>query len=146
MGYYTYYTLNVDGYKKRRLTEEEVSAIDAEIELMDVFAGGNCYDGYFSEDLKWYEHDNDMMLLSSRIPDVLFSLHGEGESQEDLWNAYYLNGKMLYCPADICYPPFDESQLGSAIVDSGERYFYQTKESPPRTKPEEIVVDANALL
>lgn len=87
-----------------------------------------------------------MMRLSSRIPDVLFSLHGEGESQEDLWNAYYLNGKMQHCPADIYYPPFKEAMLCKPIVDNGERYAYQTKESPPRTKPEEIVVDANALL
>lgn len=146
MGYYTYYTLDIDGYPHRRLTEEEVSAIDTEIELMDVFAGGSCSEGYFSEDLKWYEHDEDMMRLSSRIPDVLFSLHGEGESQEDLWNAYYLNGKMQHCPADIYYPPFEEAMLCKPIVDNGERYSYQTKESPPRTKPEEIVVDASALL
>ena len=146
MGYYTYYTLYCNGHKNRNLTDEEVAAIEREVDLLDVFAGGTCEDGYFSEDAKWYDHDEDMMRLSSRIPDVLFSLHGDGEEQGDLWDAYYLNGRMQHCPAEIYYPPFEEAMLCEPIVDNGERYSYQTKESPPRTKPEEIVVDANALL
>lgn len=60
---------------------------------------------------KWYDNENDMLLLSKEFPDVLFKLHGEGEDNEDIWNKYFMNGKMQYCPAKIVYEPFDKNKL-----------------------------------
>lgn len=52
-----------------------------------------------------------MLLLSKEFPDVLFKLHGEGEDNEDIWDKYFMNGKMQYCPAEIMCPPFDRAKL-----------------------------------
>lgn len=60
---------------------------------------------------KWNDNEDDMRLLSKEFPDVLFKLHGEGEDNEDIWDKYFMNGKMQYCPAKIMCPPFDRAKL-----------------------------------
>jgi hypothetical protein len=50
-------------------------------------------------------------LLSARYPDYLFILEGDGEEYNDLWKAYYWNGKMQFCPARISFDPFDPIAL-----------------------------------
>lgn len=52
-----------------------------------------------------------MCLLSKRFPELLFCLHGEGESGDDLWDAYFFEGKCQHCPAVITYEDFDPSKL-----------------------------------
>ena len=39
------------------------------------------------------------------------SLFGEGEDSEDLWKAYFKNGKMQFCEAKIIYDEFNENEL-----------------------------------
>ena len=60
---------------------------------------------------KWYDWEEDMCLLSTRFPELLFCLHGEGESGDDLWDAYFFEGKCQHCPAVITYEDFDPSKL-----------------------------------
>lgn len=145
MGYYTNYDLNISPHGRDVIPEDEISELEREIDLVDVFEGGNATDGYYCN-AKWYDHDEDMMRLSGRFPDILFSLHGDGENQEDMWDTYYLNGRMQYCGAEITYPPFDESQLSEPIEDGGERYSYQTRDVPPRTPPSKLDFNAVELL
>lgn len=64
-----------------------------------------------NECAKWYDHDDHMIKVSKMYPTVLMRLHGEGDENGDLWNTYYLNGKMQHCPAEIIYPEFDETKL-----------------------------------
>ncbi len=45
------------------------------------------------DSVKWYEHENDMLDISRKVPDVLFLLWGSGDDAEDLWEHYFLNGK-----------------------------------------------------
>lgn len=50
-------------------------------------------DGETLESCKWYDWLEDMIKMSRDFPNVLFKLHGEGEQNEDVWDAYFLNGK-----------------------------------------------------
>lgn len=60
---------------------------------------------------KWYEHEEEMRDLSKEFPDVVFKLHGEGEDNEDIWDKYFMNGKMQSCPAQMTLPPFEKEKL-----------------------------------
>lgn len=152
MGYYTYYQLSVQPYHRPSLTDYESEALEKEIDLMDVFESGCIDDDFYSDSIKWYDHDEDMLLLSRRFPNILFTLHGDGENQEDMWNAYYANGKMQYCPAEITYPDFNEEWMDSADPvkhdgnDDEKSYSYQTKPNPPRQSAVPKDVDTSLLL
>jgi len=64
-----------------------------------------------AEGTKWYRHDEDMLSLSRTFPEVLFTLHGEGEEGGDLWRTYYLNGGLQKEKAVITYAEFDPAKL-----------------------------------
>lgn len=68
------------------------------------------YDGD-SESMKWYEWEDDMRFFSKKFPTVLFTLNGEGEENDDMWKAYFKNGKMQFCKAKIAFDPFNEKEL-----------------------------------
>lgn len=117
MGYMTEYTLTafsteknqLGGYKSLVDNADVLSTIDAEIDrvcrmeqiLPDTW---EIYD-------KWYDWDSDISELSRKFPNVIFQMHGTGDSAEDLWDAYFLNGKIQRCPAIITYDEFDPSKL-----------------------------------
>lgn len=132
MGYYTTYTINVKRYNRNgRVSRPDITTpastteptfsfdIDKETSaklqeaIEDLFlweGSGSPEDGWCFYD-KWYDHDEDMLAISEQFPDLLFELHGEGENAEDLWNAYYLNGRVQHAPAQIYYEPFSISKL-----------------------------------
>jgi hypothetical protein len=70
-----------------------------------------CEDGSGNNSGKWYSCDHDMIAVSLEIPNVLFTLHGEGEESGDIWDAYFLNGKMQKEKARIVIDPFDAKKL-----------------------------------
>lgn len=47
----------------------------------------------YAEWVIWYEHDDDMMEMSRRYPELTFVLTGAGENPGDEWKKYYKNGK-----------------------------------------------------
>jgi len=65
----------------------------------------------FNGEGSWRGFDSDMMQVSAKFPNVLFTLTGAGEEADDLWRAYFLDGKMQYVNAEIYYPPFDAEKL-----------------------------------
>ena len=131
MGYYTYY--NMDVYINDELTIDRITdalkecgvygdAFDCGPSIYSMYGSSPpkakgysvppiCY--YFGayDSSKWYDHDEDMKEISAKFPGVLFVLHGEGEESCDLWDAYYLNGKMQHCQAEVIIPPFDPAKL-----------------------------------
>ena len=60
---------------------------------------------------KWYDHKISMLAMSKEFPDVLFTLTGEGERNDDMWKEYYKNGRFFLAKAVITYPEFDEAKL-----------------------------------
>lgn len=110
MGYYTQYNLYVQNYDG--LNETELDDVNSAIEALNIFDGGDNRYGWSAYE-KWYDHDDDMLALSTRFPDVVFQLYGDGEDSEDRWMTYYKNGR---CQEDALHitveeDPFDESKL-----------------------------------
>ena len=131
MGYYTDYTLTIcgcrDNDKKYDLSLSTRESLEAEIKLMNVFETGYLDDTYFVRDT-WQDHNVDMRVLSSRFPNVLFNLHGEGDSPGDMWEKWYFNGASQYCPATISYDDFNPVKLGNSLPEeyvSIHKYTYQ---------------------
>jgi len=98
MGYYTVYSLSTDPPSYDISHEEQISELAGYI---------SCFD----DTIKWYNWERDIREYSKRYPEVLFTLSGEGEEPDDLWQAYFKDGKMQHCQAVITYPPFDEEEL-----------------------------------
>ena len=61
---------------------------------------------------KWYDYGKDMVQVSLRHPDALFTLRGEGEESDDQWLTYYMGGKvqMEHMP-EWTPAPFDPTKL-----------------------------------
>lgn len=127
MGYYTDYELSASYYKTDNngtrtevvsIPELVLGCLEKEIDKMNIFEGGSISDTLWAS-AKWYDWEEDMLLLSKRFPDVLFYLHGDGENSTDLWDAYFLGGKVQHCPAEIKYDDFDPLKLSS--VDGSDK-------------------------
>ncbi|MDB7829191.1 hypothetical protein [Intestinimonas butyriciproducens] len=92
MGYYTDYTLDVctatrseDSFTTANYISPLIKTqLEDEIEKLDVFEGGNCDDGWYGN-AKWYDWEEDMLLLSKRFPEVMLTLGGIGEEFGDIW-------------------------------------------------------------
>lgn len=95
MGYYTKHSLEVLGQ----------TDVDHEEEIFEQ------YGGVFEQDTKWYSFEGDMQEYSKKYPDLIFKVEGLGEEPLDYWIAYFKNGKMQMCPAQITFDEYDESKL-----------------------------------
>src|SRR5690242_6334705 len=116
MGYSTRYSLSVElliGGQKAKLADD--APLLAIIEQFRAEHGGAEYaldkDGATYDSCKWYEHEDDLRAFSTKYPNVLFTLHGEGEENEDIWDKYFLNGKCQVAKAEWTIPPFDPTKL-----------------------------------
>lgn len=103
MGYYTNYNLRME---------------PPNLELLDLIISGNedmdiamNRFGETQDSVKWYEWEEDMRKVSELYPDYLFHLSGEGENNDDIWEATFKAGKAHIRKAEINIPPFDEKEL-----------------------------------
>lgn len=105
MGYNTRFTLTIlEGDK----TVDEIMKENEDFDGLDYAIDNN---GESIETVKWYNHSEDMIKLSKKYPDIVFSLKGDGEEQGDSWYKYFKNGKVQECHAKITYNPYDEKEL-----------------------------------
>lgn len=120
MGYYTYFTLSAS-----RVSSVKVQALQSEVDRMNIFE--ECWDDTnWSAYAKWYDWEQDMLLLSARFPDVLFQLDGDGEESGDIWRAYFMNGKMQYESCHFFFGEFDEGKMKPGVIDNRHiRYSYE---------------------
>jgi len=98
MSYYTWHDLDHDG--KGEVTEKINQYIEEHEDLNDAV-------GKKQDNVKWYDHDDDMLEMSRHFPDVTFILTGEGE-ETDYWKTKYKDGKMASVSGSIVYPDFPE--------------------------------------
>lgn len=96
MGYYTFYKLKINEATNeqkelmvKELNENNKDYSDAEI-LEYLINNPNDTPEY-----KWYEYRIDMEKLSSKFPEIKFTLNGEGEESNDIWEITFLNGKII---------------------------------------------------
>lgn len=110
MGYHTCYTLRVSGAS--RSDQERIRGMLSNLGVLNYALReytGTEYDT--NEPVNWFGYDGDMLEISRKFPQVLFSLHGEGESSDDIWESHYLGGKTYTQPAIITIPPFNPALL-----------------------------------
>lgn len=67
------------------------------------------YSGKGVESCKWYECEDDMVEISKSYPELIFKIHGEGEENTDIWDAYFKNGKKQVHKAVITIAPLNEN-------------------------------------
>lgn len=107
MGYKTYHSLSIMNVtpevQRNIISELREACSEAECAIDD--------DGYTLDDVKWYEHEEDLKKFSKKYPHAVFDLSGEGEESEDKWHTYFKNGKLQRCPAIISYDEYDEQKL-----------------------------------
>lgn len=106
MSYDTVYSL--------RIINQDVDGMEIIAILREEY--GDAYDaleenGNSNNSCKWYDHEDDLCAFSKKFPEVIFELSGEGDEAGDVWKAYFQNGKMQRCQAEMIIPPFDPEKL-----------------------------------
>lgn len=125
MGYYTRYNLEIDRNDEVSICShnrgesifcpqcgkkfETIPLIDRL--KKDILAKYQCAGFEESDEVKWYDHENDMKQFSLDHPDILFTLRGYGEENEDIWIKFFKNGKMQEAKARIEFDSFDDRKL-----------------------------------
>ena len=99
MGYYTRHKLEI--------LEGDDFVTDHKDNISKLSGYSDCFD----DDIKWYDHVDNMTTYSKQHPTVVFKLSGEGEESGDIWTEYYCNGKMQREKAEIVVGVFDKSKL-----------------------------------
>jgi len=59
--------------------------------------------GQRSDQISWYNHEEDMVQLSLLYPEVTFQIDGEGEEVGDIWRATVKNGEFQRKTARIVF-------------------------------------------
>ena len=110
MGYYTWYNLTIHNQteeRKKTISEwaRENIGFFSWIKPKDGEPEGTIEEDLHYESHKWYNHTNDMLMLSERFPDVFFELEGDGEESDDFWREYYYDGTSEFAMGEIVFAP-----------------------------------------
>lgn len=65
--------------------EELLENIKNSNDFLDCDTSGVFYNLVLEDSYRWYEHQEEMLVLSQQFPSVLFVLKGEGEENGDFW-------------------------------------------------------------
>lgn len=66
------------------------------------------------EKCTWYRHEDDLARCSHSDPEILITLHGDGDDPGDVWRKYFKGGKVQTAEARIAYDEFDPEKLRDA--------------------------------
>lgn len=102
MGYYTKYVIST----KSELNDEMVNSI-IDLTRYEFDTDGN----KMWADIKWYNYESEMKDFSTKFPNTIFIVEGQGEDQSDRWMEYWKNGKSQNAYLRIEYDEFDEDKL-----------------------------------
>ena len=108
MGYYTkfeLYAVDVEAGSPITMMEEDIIAK----RLWQLIGGSDryalkCIENCLDEEMKWYDHEADMITLSKEFPNILFVLDGVGEEFPDAWRKWFYNGTYEESYAEVMYP------------------------------------------
>lgn len=113
MGYFTYYELTIDHDSKEN--QFKIAKALSQLEYFSYYwkdSDPDCIEdviGY--EEMKWYDHEEDILEISKQFPDITFCLHGEGEDRGDVWNKYFKNGRRAIYYASFVLKEFNPKDL-----------------------------------
>ena len=99
MSYETNYTLEHDVTED---TFQEVRNCFDMFKLCFIFDAGGC------TGISWYEHEANMIYISTHFPEFTFTLTGIGEDAGDMWKKRFQAGKVEEVRAEIVWPEFEE--------------------------------------
>jgi hypothetical protein len=116
MGYRTYYTLAVEGVNEQGeridISPEQEESIIAQLREENEDARFAIDEGGMPEaHTSWWEYERELVEFSKKHPGILFTLHGEGDDNEDIWDSYFLDGKVQRDPARMEFDGFDPAKL-----------------------------------
>lgn len=120
MGYDTVYSLKLKSLNKKvRINDKAKEAIIERLTGSDFEGSEYSKDAWYALDaygdcsdaLHWYNAVDEIAVFSKLYPEILFTLHGEGDNNGDLWNVYIVNGLIQDAPAKPIYPKFDPLKL-----------------------------------
>lgn len=88
MGYYTQYdiTNNSEGIKEAILNQSQYSDFNSEV--------------------KWYDWQKDIILVSTLFPNTEIRVEGVGEENEDVWRAFAKDGELFISRAELSFGPY----------------------------------------
>ena len=94
-------------------------ALEAEIaeKLGDIIYGGSSYwtydsfDRLLGDEMKWYDHEDDVIAISKEYPNIVFVLEGIGEEFPDAWRMWAHNGEWEKVSAEVTYPMPSKSKF-----------------------------------
>jgi hypothetical protein len=111
MGYFTAYNLLVKDINTGSIADpvDLIKQLESRYGVCDVFKD----DGTWDNHSKWYDCEKDMTDFSLLYPNYLFELNGIGEDREDIWRAWFLNGKKQkeMATVTITHGSFDMDKL-----------------------------------
>lgn len=96
MGYYTYFTLSMEG-PEDKIKEVENSDFDNNEYIKELVKNGNL-------EAKWYDFETEFPAFAKRFPDVLFCVYGDGEESGDVWEYRFKGVNDEYHQVEM--PPF----------------------------------------
>lgn len=100
MGYYSDYRLQFDNQD----THVKVGVRNALLEISGYTGWYYEHDQLTLNEAKWYDHQMNMIALSTIFPDLKFELHVTGEDGQQ-WLVYALNGGLQVCDGEMVFPP-----------------------------------------
>lgn len=108
MGYYTDFNLTVESAPGQIA---DIEAIDDAISTNYDWVFDDMEFGSYYGNATWYDWRDDMVKLSRQFPKAVFYLEGHGESEDDIWGWYFMNGWVQTDGIEICYNHFDPAKM-----------------------------------
>jgi len=106
MSYYTHYSLEIESQKFTDIEIIKELREFSEDAKWALFEDGGCAD-----EATWRKWEEDLLEISAKYPEALFTLMGDGEEAEDIWRCYFQNGKCQLAEAEIKIAEFDPNKL-----------------------------------
>lgn len=108
MGYYTQYTIELQGTSSAKERQDIITDIENTCELGCFVDNG---DGSYFIHAKWYNMAQDILDISKKYPHILFFIEGIGEEHDDIWRAYIQDHKSQYVKGRIEFDDYDPSKM-----------------------------------
>ena len=110
MGYYSYYSLDVD------VSNSDYHKLDIIADLRNgnyEASGALNANGETNQEAKWYTFDDDMKIFSMKYHNVLFALCRRGQEFNDAEKIYFKNGESKSCKALMSFRKISNKELNS---------------------------------